>query len=205
MPSVRSEAAAHSSATRGTGQLLDRQLHALTAAGCQKIFADKKFGKNAEREELWRCLEYLRPGDTLVAPALDRLGRSCKASSRSSPVCKRGIGFRSLDEALDTTTRRPVGLRVFAALGVVHPRADRRRHRRGPGRRPSRATPPPDTEQIRQARAIPPPGGGGVLGYAAGRCLAAPPTSTSLPRPTFAMPLPYARSWPPCNTGAVAW
>ncbi|MFI6777314.1 recombinase family protein [Nocardia sp. NPDC050412] len=44
-----------------TGQLLDRQLHALTAAGCQKIFADKKSGKNAEREELWRCLEYLCP------------------------------------------------------------------------------------------------------------------------------------------------
>ncbi|MFI6777313.1 hypothetical protein [Nocardia sp. NPDC050412] len=37
-----------------------------------------------------------------MVPALDRLGRSCKASSRSSPVCKRGIGFRSLDEALDT-------------------------------------------------------------------------------------------------------
>ncbi|MFD7842203.1 recombinase family protein [Nocardia sp. NPDC059764] len=40
------------------------------------MFADKKSGKNAEREELQRCLEYLRPGDTLVVPALDRLSRS---------------------------------------------------------------------------------------------------------------------------------
>ncbi|MDP4504903.1 recombinase family protein [Nonomuraea sp. G32] len=31
---------------------------------------------NAEREELWKALDYLRPGDTLVVPSLDRLGRS---------------------------------------------------------------------------------------------------------------------------------
>ncbi|WP_327096091.1 recombinase family protein [Nocardia vinacea] len=58
------------------GQLLDRQIAALTAAGCQRIFTDKKSGKNAEREELWACLDYLRPGDILVVPSLDRLGRS---------------------------------------------------------------------------------------------------------------------------------
>jgi hypothetical protein len=36
------------------GQHLDRQMHALTEAGCIRIFADKKSGKNAECEELWR-------------------------------------------------------------------------------------------------------------------------------------------------------
>lgn len=56
------------------GQLLDRQIAALEAAGCARIFADKKSTKNAEREELWPALDYLRPGDTLVVPALDRLG-----------------------------------------------------------------------------------------------------------------------------------
>ncbi|MFI1159334.1 recombinase family protein [Streptomyces sioyaensis] len=55
-------------------QLLDRQIAALEAAGCARIFADKKSTKNAEREELWAALDYLRPGDTLVVPALDRLG-----------------------------------------------------------------------------------------------------------------------------------
>ncbi|MFQ6331256.1 recombinase family protein [Nocardia sp. CWNU-33] len=48
------------------GQLLDRQIAALTAAGCQRIFTDKKSGKNAEREELGACLDYLRPGGRLV-------------------------------------------------------------------------------------------------------------------------------------------
>ncbi|MEU8034446.1 hypothetical protein AB0C13_38750, partial [Streptomyces sp. NPDC049099] len=33
------------------------------SCGCARVFADKKSGKNAEREELWKCLDYLRPGD----------------------------------------------------------------------------------------------------------------------------------------------
>ncbi|MEV7003303.1 recombinase family protein [Streptomyces sp. NPDC093982] len=58
------------------GQLLDRQIASLSAADCVRVFADKKSGKNAEREELRKCLDYLRSGDTLVVPSLDRLSRS---------------------------------------------------------------------------------------------------------------------------------
>lgn len=50
------------------GQRLDRQMHALAEAGCIRIFGDKKSGKNVEREELWKALNYLRAGDTLVVP-----------------------------------------------------------------------------------------------------------------------------------------
>ena len=100
------------------GQNLDRQIAALTAAGCAKIFSDKKSGKNAEREELWKALEYVRPGDTLTVPSLDRLGRSIQdLISIVGGLRKREVGFRSLHEALDTTT--PGGrlvFHVFAAL-----------------------------------------------------------------------------------------
>ncbi|SCK63476.1 MULTISPECIES: recombinase family protein [unclassified Streptomyces] len=100
------------------GQLLDRQIHALTEAGCIRIFADKKSGKNAEREELRKALDYLREGDTLVVPSLDRLGRSLQdLIAIVSGLRKRGIGFTSLHESLDTTT--PGGrlvFHVFAAL-----------------------------------------------------------------------------------------
>jgi hypothetical protein len=93
-------------------------LHALTEAGCIRIFADKKSGKNVEREELWKALDYLRAGDTLVVPSLDRLGRSLQdLIAIVAGLRKRGIGFRSLHEALDTTT--PGGrliFHVFAAL-----------------------------------------------------------------------------------------
>ncbi|GAA4974083.1 recombinase family protein [Yinghuangia aomiensis] len=100
------------------GQLLDRQILALTEAGCHRIFADKKSGKNVEREELWKALDYCRPRDTLVVPSLDRLGRSLQdLISIVTGLRKRGIGFTSLHEALDTTT--PGGrlvFHVFAAL-----------------------------------------------------------------------------------------
>ncbi|WP_240677429.1 recombinase family protein [Actinacidiphila soli] len=98
--------------------MLDRQVHALTEAGCIRIFADKKSGKNAEREELWKALDFLREGDTLVVPSLDRLGRSLQdLIAIVSGLRKRGVGFTSLHEALDTTT--PGGrlvFHVFAAL-----------------------------------------------------------------------------------------
>ncbi|MER6532003.1 recombinase family protein, partial [Streptomyces sp. NPDC001508] len=100
------------------GQLLDRQIHALTEAGCIRIFADKKSGRNAERDELRKALDYLREGDTLVVPSLDRLGRSIQdLITIVSGLRQRGIGFTSLHEALDTTT--PGGrlvFHVFAAL-----------------------------------------------------------------------------------------
>jgi DNA invertase Pin-like site-specific DNA recombinase len=98
--------------------LLDRQQHALTEAGCIRIFADKLSGKNADRPELAACLDYLRPGDTLVVPSLDRLSRSLADLIEIVGTLRRhGIGFRSLHEALDTTT--PGGrliFHVFAAL-----------------------------------------------------------------------------------------
>lgn len=100
------------------GQKLERQLDALDAAGCIRTFADKLSGKNAEREELWKALDYLRPGDTLVVPSLDRLGRSLQdLIAIVTGLRRRGIGFTSLHENLDTTT--PGGrlvFHVFAAL-----------------------------------------------------------------------------------------
>src|SRR2546430_17456681 len=59
----------------GASQNLNGQTDALTAAGCEKIFADTASGKLTERPELTLCLGYLRAGDTLVVWRLDRLGR----------------------------------------------------------------------------------------------------------------------------------
>jgi DNA invertase Pin-like site-specific DNA recombinase len=101
-----------------TGQLLDRQQRALTDAGCVRVFSDKLSGRTAERPELAACLDYLRAGDTLVVPSLDRLSRSLQdLITLVAELRRRGVGFRSLHEALDTTT--PGGrlvFHVFAAL-----------------------------------------------------------------------------------------
>ncbi|WP_051790757.1 recombinase family protein [Streptomyces sp. NRRL S-1022] len=143
------------------GQLLDRQIAALEAAHCARVFADKKSGKNAEREELWKCLDYLRPGDTLVVPSLDRLGRSIQdLIAIVSGLRKRGIGFQSLHESLDTTT--PGGrlvFHVFAALAefirelIVQGTHEGLAAARARGERIGR--PPAMTEeQVRHARAL---------------------------------------------------
>jgi hypothetical protein len=64
-PAVRTGALIGYARVSTSGQLLDRQQHALTEAGCLRIFADKLSGKNADRPELAACLDYPRPGDTL--------------------------------------------------------------------------------------------------------------------------------------------
>ncbi|WP_435839989.1 recombinase family protein [Streptomyces chilikensis] len=118
VPAVRTGGLVGYARVSAKGQLLDQQIHALTEAGCIRIFADNKSGKNAEREELRKALDCLREGDTLVVPSLDRLGRSIQdLIAIVSGLRKRGIGFTSLHEALDTTT--PGGrlvFHVFAAL-----------------------------------------------------------------------------------------
>jgi len=58
------------------GQKLERQLDALTAAGCRRVFAEKQSGRDTDRPELAACLEFMHAGDTLVVPSLDRLSRS---------------------------------------------------------------------------------------------------------------------------------
>jgi DNA invertase Pin-like site-specific DNA recombinase len=99
-------------------QRLDRQIDALTAAGCRRVFADKKSGKDADRPELVAALGFLQPGDILVVPSLDRLSRSLQdLITMVGDLRKRQVGFTSLHENLDTTT--PGGrlvFHVFAAL-----------------------------------------------------------------------------------------
>ena len=47
----------------------------------------------------------MRDGDTLVVPSLDRLARSLQdLITLTVELRRRGIGFKSLHEALDTTT-----------------------------------------------------------------------------------------------------
>jgi DNA invertase Pin-like site-specific DNA recombinase len=117
-PLVRTEIKIGYARVSTGGQKLERQLDALNAAGCRKIFADKKSGKDALRPELKACHAFLDPGDTLVVPSLDRYGRSLQdLINMVAELRERGIGFTSLHENLDTTT--PGGrlvFHVFAAL-----------------------------------------------------------------------------------------
>ncbi len=58
-------------------QNLDLQRDALTKAGCERLFEEKKSGKaGTKRPAFEAALAFLRPEDVLVVWKLDRLGRS---------------------------------------------------------------------------------------------------------------------------------
>lgn len=96
----------------------EMQLDALRGAGCEKIFTEKASGAHRDRPQLCAALDYMREGDTLVIWKLDRLARSLKQLIETVEELEtRDVGFRSLTEAIDTTT--PGGrlvFHIFAAL-----------------------------------------------------------------------------------------
>src|ERR671938_239242 len=99
-------------------QTLHLQRDALDKAGCERTFTDTISGATAERPGLSQALTFARPGDTLVVWRLDRLGRSLRQLIETvTDLEKRGIGFRSLTESIDTTS--PGGRLVFHLFGAL--------------------------------------------------------------------------------------
>jgi DNA invertase Pin-like site-specific DNA recombinase len=87
-------------------QTLSLQRDALLHADRGRIFTDTVSGVKVERISLAEALSFLRAGDTLVVWRLDRLGRSLTHLIETiSTLHARGVGFRSLGESIDTTTR----------------------------------------------------------------------------------------------------
>jgi DNA invertase Pin-like site-specific DNA recombinase len=126
-----------------TDQQPQLQVDALTAAGCYRVFTETASGAHIDRPTLEQLLDQLRPGDTLVVWKLDRLGRSLRhLVDTVTELAEREIGFRSLQEAIDTTT--PGGrlvFHVFAALAEFE--RDLTRDRPPAGRAPAGPRGPP--------------------------------------------------------------
>ena len=101
-----------------TDQTLALQQDALTAAGCEQVFSDAASGAVTDRPGLTQALSHLRPGDTLVVWRLDRLGRNLPHLIPTvAGLQERGIGLRSLQEQIDTTTSG--GKLVFHVFGAL--------------------------------------------------------------------------------------
>src|SRR5262249_49519280 len=99
-------------------QTLDLQTDALSRAGCEKIFTDTMSGAKSERPGLQDAMNHLRAGDTLVVWRLDRVGSTLKhLIATITDLSDRGIGFKSLQEDMDTTTSGgKLTFHLFAAL-----------------------------------------------------------------------------------------
>jgi DNA invertase Pin-like site-specific DNA recombinase len=94
------------------------QSDALKQAGCVTIFSDTASGATTKRPGLTEALAYVRKGDTLVVWRLDRLGRSLRhLIDLIADLEEKGIGFKSLQEAIDTTTSG--GRLIFQIFGAL--------------------------------------------------------------------------------------
>ena len=84
-------------------QVLDSQIDALKAYGCDRIFSEKISGRKINRTELDKCLDYLREGDTLVITKLDRLGRTTKQLIElAHHLENEGIDLQIIDTNINT-------------------------------------------------------------------------------------------------------
>jgi DNA invertase Pin-like site-specific DNA recombinase len=103
-----------------TDQNPDLQIDALLKTGVDRrhIFEDRMSGMRADRPKLTEALAYLTEGDVLVVWKLDRLARSLPHLIEIvAGLDRRDIGFRSLTEAIDTTTAGGrLTFHIFGAL-----------------------------------------------------------------------------------------
>jgi DNA invertase Pin-like site-specific DNA recombinase len=100
-------------------QSLEDQTAALKAAGCERIFAEKRSGADSSRQALAKLMKTASSGDTVVVTRLDRLARSTRdLLNVLDRFGKDGVGFKSLREtAIDTTT--PHGRLTISILASI--------------------------------------------------------------------------------------
>jgi DNA invertase Pin-like site-specific DNA recombinase len=100
-------------------QVLDLQLDALRAAGCETVFQDHgESGAKRSRPQFDKCLDSLKSGDTLCVYSLSRAGRNVQHLLELSEVLKgRGVEFVSLTEGIDTSSA--CGRMVFTMLAAL--------------------------------------------------------------------------------------
>ena len=103
------------------GQETARQDDEMTKLGVDRIFVEKISGKNANRPELKKMLDYVRDGDVVVVSDISRLARSTRdLLSIIDALTHKNVGFISMKESIDTST--PQGrfiLTIFGALAEL--------------------------------------------------------------------------------------
>jgi DNA invertase Pin-like site-specific DNA recombinase len=103
--------------SKGDEQSNAAQTAALTRAGCRRVFEETAGGGRWDRPALQEMLRQLRAGDVVVVWKIDRLSRSLKDLLHvMERIEAAGAGFRSLTEAIDTTT--PAGRMMMQMVGA---------------------------------------------------------------------------------------
>lgn len=103
-----------------TSQNEARQVEALS--GCDRVFLDKASGKSTSaRPELTAALDYVREGDTLKVPSMDRLARNLEdLLSLVRGLTERGVRVEFIKEGQTFTGQdSPMATLLLSLLGAV--------------------------------------------------------------------------------------
>jgi len=104
-----------------TGQSTLRQDVMMQEQQIEKVFTEKISGKDRNRPELHKMLDFIREGDTVVIESISRLARSTRDFLNIlDELEKKHVALISLKEQIDTST--PTGrflVSIFAALAQL--------------------------------------------------------------------------------------
>lgn len=104
-----------------TDQNTARQEVLMKELGVEQVYIDRMSGKNTDRPELKRMMNYVREGDTVIVESISRFARNTKdLLELVEQLTTKQVEFISKKESIDTTT--PTGkfmLTVFAAVAEL--------------------------------------------------------------------------------------
>ena len=110
-----------------------RQEVLMEELGVDEVYIDRMSGKDANRPELQKMMEYVRRGDTVIVESISRFARNTRdLLELTERLHEKGVEFVSQKEAIDTST--PTGkfmLTVFAAIAELERDYIRQRQREG--------------------------------------------------------------------------
>ena len=95
-----------------------RQETLMEALGVDEVYIDRMSGKNTNRPELQKMMEYVRKGDTVIVESISRFARNTRdLLELVEQLTTKGVELVSKKEAIDTTT--PTGKFMLTVFGAV--------------------------------------------------------------------------------------
>lgn len=110
-----------------------RQDELMKKLGVEKVYTDKVSGKNMERPELARMMDFVREGDCIVVESISRFARNVKDLLDLVEILEKNqVQFVSQKEAIDTSTiTGKFMLTIFGAVAELEREYIRERQREG--------------------------------------------------------------------------
>lgn len=95
-----------------------RQEILMNELGVERVYIDRMSGKNTNRPELKRMMEFVREGDTIIVESISRFARNTRdLLDLVEQLTEKNVDFVSQKETIDTTT--PAGKFMLTVFGAV--------------------------------------------------------------------------------------